>query len=263
MDRDSHGGSGPDTVVDRLLDESWEARDRRGSQRELTAEAAAAILFVGVAAALFILSGAAGAVSPGTACLLIGSYAVVARVEFPVGAGHVIPTQLVLVPMLVIMPPGAVPAAVAVGLVLSGLPEWARGTAGGRRVLSAIPDAWHAVGPAAVLLAAGSPSIGYRQIPLMIAALAASCLVDLASSLTRLRLAGIVPDWTVQLRVIASVWAVDACLAPVAFVAAVSSRRAQVRDARGAAAGAPPVAVGARSQQAHRPGPCPPQTRGA
>ncbi len=227
MHRDGDITPQTDTVVDQLLDESWDSRDRRGSRRELTVEAAAAILFIGVAATLFVLSGAASAVQPGAACLLIGAYAVVARVEFPVGAGHVIPTQLVLVPMLVIMPPGAVPVAVAAGLVLSGLPEWALGSVSGRRVLSAVPDAWHAVGPAAVLLAAGSPNIGYGQIPLMVAALAAAGLVDLASSLTRLRLAGIVPDGTVQLRVILSVWGVDACLAPVAFLAAVSFRHVQ------------------------------------
>jgi diguanylate cyclase (GGDEF)-like protein len=224
MDRDNDPAFRPDTVVDRLLEESWESRERRGSRRELTVEATAAILFGIAAAALLVLSGGAGALRPGTACLLIGIYAVLARVEFPVGAGHAIPTQLVLVPMLVLMPPGAVPVAVAAGLVLSALPDWARGRIAGRRVLSAVPDAWHAVGPAAVLLAAGSPRIGYGQVPLLAVAGVACCLVDLASSLTRVRLAGVVLDWTVQLRVIATVWVVDACLVPLGFLAAVSAR---------------------------------------
>jgi diguanylate cyclase (GGDEF)-like protein len=224
MDRDNEPASGPDTVVDRLLEESWGSRERRGSRRELTVEAAAAILFGGVAAALLVFSGAVGAVRPGTACLLIGTYAVLARVEFPVGAGHVVPTQLVLVPMLVLLPPGAVPVAVAAGLVLSTLPDWARGRVAGRRVLSAIPDAWHAVGPVAVLLAAGSPRIGYGQVPLLAVAGVACCLVDFASSLSRLWLAGIVLDWRVQLRVIAMVWVVDACVVPLGFLAAVSAR---------------------------------------
>jgi diguanylate cyclase (GGDEF)-like protein len=227
MDRDIDSVTRPDTVVDQLLEESWESRQRRGSQRELTVEAAAAVLFTAVAATLLVLSGAVSAVRPGTACLLIATYAIVARIEFPVGAGHVVPTQLVLVPMLVLLPPGAVPVAVAAGLVLSALPDWARGRVAGRRVLSAVPDAWHAVGPAAVLLAAGSPHIGGGQIPLVAAALAACALVDLASSLTRLWLAGIVLDWRVQLRVITAVWVVDACLAPLGFLAAVSARHHQ------------------------------------
>jgi diguanylate cyclase (GGDEF)-like protein len=224
MDRDIHHATRPDTVVDQLLEDSWESRARRGSRRELTVEAVAAILFGCVAAALLVLNGGASGLRLGTACLLIATYAVVARVEFPWGTGHVVPTQLVLVPMLVLLPPGAVPAAVAAGLVLSALPDWARARVAGRRVLSAVPDAWHAVGPAAVLLAAGSPRIGAGQIPLMVAALAACCLVDLASSLTRLWLAGIVADWTAQPRVIAAVWVVDACLAPFGFLAAVSAR---------------------------------------
>jgi diguanylate cyclase (GGDEF)-like protein len=226
MDRDNDNVARPDTVVDRLLEDSWESRELRASRRELTVDAAAAILFGCVASALLVLGGTASAVPLGTACLLIATYAAVARVEFPVGAGHAIPTVLVLVPMLVLMPPGAVPVIVAAGLVLSALPEWVRGRGrgGGRRALSAVPDAWHAVGPAAVLLAAGSPHIGEAQIPLVAAALAAGCLVDLVASLTRLRLAGTVLDWRVQPRVIATVWVVDACLAPLGFLAAIGAR---------------------------------------
>jgi diguanylate cyclase (GGDEF)-like protein len=224
MDRDHDTAIRPDTVVDRLLEASWESRERRGSRRELSVEAAAAVLFGSVAAALLLLSGAASAIHPFTACVLIGTYAVVARIEFPVGAGHVIPTQLMLVPMLVILPPAVVPPAVAAGLALATLPDWVRGRVAGRRMLSAVPDAWHAVGPAVVLIAAGSPRIGTGQIPLVVVALAASGLVDLASSLTRLWLAGIVVAWRVQLRVIATVWVVDACLAPLGLLAALSAR---------------------------------------
>ena len=224
MDRDNEFANRPDTAVDQLLDESWESRERRGSRRELTVEAVAAVLFTGAAAALLGASLPVPLVPWGTACLLIAIYAIVARIEFPVGAGHVIPTQLVLVPMLVMLPPATVPLAVAAALVLSIFPDWLRGRVAFRRVLSAVPDAWHAIGPAAVLIAAGSPHIGGPEIPLIAAALAVSCLVDLTSSMSRLGLAGIVVDWRVQLRVIVAVWVVDACLAPLGFVAAVSAR---------------------------------------
>jgi diguanylate cyclase (GGDEF)-like protein len=225
MERDPDTAIRPDTVADRLLEESWESRERRGSRRELSVEAAAAVLFGSVAAALLLVGGGLGAIHPMTVGVLIAIYAVVARVEFPVGAGHVIPTQLVLVPMLVILTPGAVPVAVAAGLSLATLPDWIRGRVAGRRMLSAVPDAWHAAGPAVVLLSAGSPRMGTGEIPLLAAALAAGCLVDLLSSLSRLRLAGIVVEWRVQLRVIATVWVVDACLAPLGFLAAFSARR--------------------------------------
>jgi diguanylate cyclase (GGDEF)-like protein len=224
MDRESELATRPDTVVDQLLEESWESRERRGSRRELTVEAVAAVLFAAVAAALLVLGGPVHHVRAGPVGLLIATYAVVARIEFPVGAGHVVPTQLVLVPMLVMLPPATVPLAVAGGLALSILPDWLRRRVAFRRVLSAVPDGWHATGPAGVLVAAGSPHIGGGQVALIVAALAASGLVDLASSMTRLRLAGIVVQWRVQLRVIGAVWVVDACLAPLGFVAGLSAR---------------------------------------
>jgi diguanylate cyclase (GGDEF)-like protein len=55
----------------------------------------------------------------------------------------------------------------------------------------------------------------------MAAAFAACCLFDFVSALLRMRLAGIVPDVTVQARVMLSVWAVDGCLAPLGFAVAL------------------------------------------
>ncbi|MGH2894240.1 MAG: bifunctional diguanylate cyclase/phosphohydrolase, partial [Solirubrobacteraceae bacterium] len=85
--------------------------------------------------------------------------------------------------------------------------------------------AWHAVGPAVVLLIAGSPQIGFAQLPLLAAALAAGCVVDLAGSLVRMRLAGVVPDLKLQMRVIGLVWTVDASLAPLGFLGAMTARQ--------------------------------------
>jgi diguanylate cyclase (GGDEF)-like protein len=118
-----------------------------------------------------------------------------------------------------------VPAAVGAGMVIGNGVDWAFGRVPPRRVLSAVPDAWHAVGPAAVLLAAGSPQIGFGQLPLLGLAFAAGCLVDLVSSVVRMRLAGVGPDVRLHLRVIGMVWTVDACLAPLGFVGALAARQ--------------------------------------
>ncbi|MFL5864329.1 MAG: HD domain-containing phosphohydrolase [Solirubrobacteraceae bacterium] len=213
--------------TEHLLERSWEQRMRRASERELLVDAIAAALFVAVAGALLLVAGGthgrAGEV--GTAALLIAVYALVARIEFPVGAGYVVPTQLILVPMLLVLPPAAVPAAVGAGLVLGNAADAMFGRVPPRRVLSAVPDAWHAVAPAVVLLLAGSPTIGFGQLPLLAAAIAAGCVLDLACSLVRMRLAGVVPQLDLQIRVIALVWAVDACLAPLGFLAAIATRR--------------------------------------
>ena len=212
------------SATERLLENSWEARERQASQRELVVEASAAGLFV-AAAAVQILTGGMAGLRPQVAVLLVAVYAVVGRIEFPVGAGFVVPTQLILVPMLLMLPPAVVPAAVAIGLVSGNAVECALGRVPPRRILSAVPDAWHAIGPAAVLLAAGSPRIGFDQLPLLGAAFAAGCIVDLAGSMARMRLAGVVPDLKLQMRVIALVWAVDASLAPLGFLAAMAARQ--------------------------------------
>ena len=212
------------SATEQLLERSWEARERRASERELTVDASAAVLFLAAAAALLLHPGVS---SPnlGRALMLVAVYALVARVEFPVGAGYVVPTQLVLVPMLVLLPPALVPAAVAAGLVIGNAIDWSLGRVPARRVLSAIPDAWHAIGPALVLIAAGSPTIGFAQLPVLMAAFAAGCVADLAGSLVRMRLAGLVPRMRLQIQVIALVWAVDAGLAPLGLLAALQMRQ--------------------------------------
>jgi diguanylate cyclase (GGDEF)-like protein len=212
-----------DSVTERLLERSWAGRDRRASERELIVDATAAALFSAVAGLLLLGGSTAGLRLPVSA-LLVAVYALVCRIEFPVGAGYVVPTQLILVPMLLILPPAVVPAAVGAGMVIGNGLDWAFGRVPPRRVLSALPDAWHAVGPAAVLLLAGSPRIGFAQLPLFALAFGAGCLIDLISSLVRMRLAGVGPTLRLQLRVIWLVWAVDACLAPLGFLAGIAAR---------------------------------------
>ncbi len=212
------------SATERLLETSWEDRERRASQRELVVEGCAAALFAVAAATQLVVWGAPG-LRVGVAVLLVAIYAVVGRIEFPVGAGYVVPTQLILVPMLLMLPPAVVPVAVAIGLVSGNAVECMLGRVPPRRILSAVPDAWHAVGAAAVLLVAGSPRIGFDQLPLLAAAFAAGCIVDLAGSMVRMRLAGVVPDLKLQMRVIGLVWAVDASLAPLGFLAATTARQ--------------------------------------
>jgi diguanylate cyclase (GGDEF)-like protein len=206
------------SAAERLLEDSWEARARaRASRRELIVEAAAGALFLAAWAGLLVAQGAARPLQPATVALLVVLYVVVARVEFPVGTGHVLPTQLVLVPMLVLLPPAVVPGVVAAGLIAATVIDLALRRVPARRLVSAVPDAWHALGAALVLVAAGSPQIDFHAVPLMAGAFAACCVVDFVSALLRMRLAGIVPDVTVQARVMLSVWAIDGCLAPLGF----------------------------------------------
>src|SRR4051794_19808252 len=213
-----------ETAADRLLEESWDGRTRRLPRRELVTEIVFAVLFVVSACALLLLPGATAGFDPALAALLICLYAILAGVEFPVGAGNVLPTQLVLIPMVVLAPPGVVPLLVSAGLLLARLSDWVRRRGSFDRLLFSIPDAWHAVGPALVLLAAGAPQIGLAELPLLVAAFAACCVFDAGCAILREWASrGVAP--TLQLHVFGLVWAVDACLAPIGFLAAEVAQR--------------------------------------
>src|SRR4051794_32316915 len=120
-----------------------------------------------------------------TAVLLVGTYAFVARVRFQVGPGLVRPTQLVLIPMLFLLPPLAVPLLVAAGSLLSELPAIVRRTAHPERVLVTLADSWYAIGPALVLglLVEVDPTRVAWQVCLL--ALLAQFTVDFAVSTLR------------------------------------------------------------------------------
>ena len=118
-------------------------------RRELTTELAAGGLFLLAGVALLFVPRATAGFDIAVAIALVVLYALVSRVEFPVGAGYVFPSQLVLVPMLLLLPPATVPLLVAAGLVLVRLHDLVRRRGSALRLLFAIPDAWHAVGPGA------------------------------------------------------------------------------------------------------------------
>ncbi len=203
-------------ATDRLLEESWQARSRRLPRRELVSEFIAAVAFLAAAGGLLLLPDATSGFDPLVAVVLVCIYAILGRVEFPVGAGNVVPTQLILIPMLVLLPPATVPLVVACGLLLAKLSR-RRGSLD--HLLFSIPDGWHAVGPAVVLLAAGAPQLDLGDLPLLGAAFVCCCIFDAGSATLREAAArGVAPS--LQLRVIALVWVVDACLAPIGFLAA-------------------------------------------
>ena len=214
------------SLGDPLLAEAWELRSRRASRRELLAESGAAALFGLCCGALLAVSGG-GAPPFWLSVLFVALYALVSRVSFPVGAGHAVPTQVVLVPMLLLLPPAAVPPLAAAGLVLGTFVEWTTGRGGPQRILFSVPDAWHALGPAAVLAIAGDPHGGIPDAEVLLLAFAAGCFVDMASAMLREAAAlGIAPG--LQLRAMAQVWLADACLAPIGLLVAQAAGDASV-----------------------------------
>jgi HD-GYP domain-containing protein (c-di-GMP phosphodiesterase class II) len=161
------------------LRESWDreyAEPLRG--RELLTEAVSAAAFLATAVAMAVFIPAERAFDVPLALALVASYALVARVRFPIGYGFTVPTQIVFVPMLFLVPVGSVPLLVAAGMVVSSLPEYFRGDRHPSRVLAAVGNAWHSMGPVAVLAAFSITEPQLADWPVLLAALAAQVAVD-------------------------------------------------------------------------------------
>ena len=183
--------------------------------------------FLAVAAPMALTLDSQRSPSVLTVALLTVAYALTSRVEFEVGSGSAVPTQLFLVPMLFLLPAPAVPLFVAIGYVLGHLPDHVRGQAPAERAVVLLGNSWHAVGPALVFSLAGEPAIALGNWPIFLGALATQFALDLASSTARERLAvGVSPR--LLLRPMGWVFAVDALLAPVGLLAAYASARSAV-----------------------------------
>jgi len=153
---------------------------------------------------------------------LICAYAAAWRLEFEVGSGFCVPTQLLLVPMLFILPLGQVPLCVAAAIVAANVVDGVRKVRHIERTLAQAGNAWHVVGPVAILAAAGATAPRLRDWPIYLAALTAQFAFDFAASALRGRIAlGVAPRE--QLRTLAPVWAMDAALAPVGLAVALAS----------------------------------------
>src|SRR5438874_1204907 len=211
--------------VERLLEDSWKTRSRRVSRRELLVETAASTLFLVLAIPLALSALGSNQIDPLLAGGLMVLYALSCLIKFPIGAGYVVPSYMVLVPMLLLLPPGAVPLLTACSLVLGTLVLAAVRRAEPERVFFAISDAWHTLGPAAVLVAAGPFHGSVRLSPVLYAAaFLAGCVVDLVTATVReSAILGI--RSRVQIRVIGVVWVIDACIAPLGLLVAYAAHR--------------------------------------
>jgi HD-GYP domain-containing protein (c-di-GMP phosphodiesterase class II) len=198
----------------------WEAP----SKYEWRAELIVGLPFLGAALALALLGHSDRTLHAGPAIALVLAYAALSRVRFHAGAGHTVPTQLVFVPMLFALPTQLVPLLVLAGMLIGNAPDYARGALHPGRALMLPGDAWHALGPALVLVLAGATSASWGDWPWYVAALGAQFALDLGAYAARARLALDIPGRD-QLRVLGWVWVVDSLLAPLGLLAAFATTR--------------------------------------
>ncbi|MDP9384398.1 MAG: GGDEF domain-containing protein [Actinomycetota bacterium] len=207
-----------EAAADDLLTQTWGQRARGVLRREAALELGLSAAFV---AAVLVLDAhdASTSASFWLASALALAYGLASRVEFSVGAGSMVASQLVLVPMLFMLTPAQIPVTVAAGLALGALLDRFVGRAPLSRALYVCGDAWHAVGPAAVVALTGPWVLGPSILLPVLAAFLAQCALDFASSAARFRVGlGVGPAAT--LKILATIWIVDALLTPVGLMAA-------------------------------------------
>lgn len=205
-----------------LIEQSRQNVEQRLGNRDLHASLLLGAAFLVTALVLGLTADSARPADLLTIALLIVAYAVASRVDFEVGTGYAVPTQLVLVPMLVLLPVPIVPLCVLAGLLLGGAPEYVRKRVPFDRSVLRLVNSWHAVGPTLVLLAAGEPRPSPSHLPVYAVALLAQFVFDFASTAMRDRL-GLAVSPLSLLPVMTWIWAVDLALTPVAILVALGS----------------------------------------
>jgi putative nucleotidyltransferase with HDIG domain len=189
--------------------------------REVAAYAIVGIPFA-IAAGLLVAFGVDGRVDAADVVLFTLAAAAIGRLEFEIGSGYLVPTQLVFVPMLFVLPAAIAPLVVAAALLLDRVPDVLRRRLHPQRLLLVPGEAWFALGPAVVFVLAGMDEPTLADWPLYALALAAQFAGDLASSALRERVAhGVRPR--LQLGVLRDVWLVDGLLSPIGLLAAYAS----------------------------------------
>jgi HD-GYP domain-containing protein (c-di-GMP phosphodiesterase class II) len=205
---------------DALIEESRERARTPLAQRDSIVTGTSAAAFLLAAGVLQVVYPGERDPSVGLMVLLILAYALASKVEFEVGIGSAIPTQLVFVPMLFLLPPAMVPLSVAVGLLLGSASEYLRRQEHPERALVIVASSWNAFGAALVIALAGEPEAAWAAWPVLLAAVLAQFAFDLAGSAARAWFAFRIPP-TAHVRLMAWVSGVDLALTPVALLIAM------------------------------------------
>lgn len=162
----------------RLLVEARERLSLGLLDRERTVELLAALLFVAAAVALPLAVDATRAFNPLLALGLVATYALATRIEFRIAVGWTDPSQLVLVPMLFLLPTELVPLLVAAALLAARIPEYLNREVHPGRILLRVADASYSLWPALVLIAFDATSPDWGDWPVYALALLAQFAAD-------------------------------------------------------------------------------------
>ena len=187
------------------------------SRRDRVTESGFAIALIAVAVAMARWLPGPETSSLGLAALLLCVSVLTQRVRFTIGSVTLVPTHLVIPPMLLLLHPALVIATVVLSGIVCRLPDYVRRAKHPDHILFSFGDSWHVAGAGLVLGFAGvTTTPGFEHWPVYVAALAAQITFDNVITPLRMWLAlGVPPE--LQLRLQAIGIAIDSALAPIGF----------------------------------------------
>jgi diguanylate cyclase (GGDEF)-like protein len=218
------GGSGLPSAVS-TVEEIVDARRRAASgagRADGWSALALGLGFLVLAVACAARARGLGPADAAVAVPLIALYVVAYRTVFESVSSSAVPTQPVLVGLLLLLPPAIVPITVLLALQIagSGLLQPADRREG---VLLRWVQGWHCLGPVCVLLLAGSPAASLDHWSLYLGALAAQFVLDATVCAIRARVLGVSLNrlaatlrWT---------YAIDCLLAPIGVAIVLAGGR--------------------------------------
>lgn len=147
-------------------------------------------------------------------------YAVASSIEFEIGSASAVPTEPVLVAMLLLIPPSLVPLCVVAGLALSSVVIEAR-TGRHEPWLVTACSSFHSVGPAAVVIMFGPSGSDAHMWWLLLWILVAQMICDLTIAAVR-TCYGLGLPFRELMAMVRWSYSVDATLAPTGLLAAMA-----------------------------------------
>src|SRR3954470_11705855 len=209
-------------LADQLVGEARERRARSMDARERVVVAVFAALYVVAAVLIALLVPSERDVSPLLIAGLLIGHAAVSQVRFEFGVGFVVPEQLVVVPMLLLLPLPYVPILIAAAGAIGLIPDFIRGSWSKDRWLKPIADSGPYIAPVLILaaFAPGAPELS--NAPVYAVAILAQVGMDFAQTVVRNAFLDRVPIWDLA-KGFAGSARVELILSPVALVATLAA----------------------------------------
>jgi HD-GYP domain-containing protein (c-di-GMP phosphodiesterase class II) len=209
-------------LADQLVGEARERRARSMDARERTVVAVFAAIYSVAFVLIALLVPSERDVSPLLIAGLLIGHAAVSQVRFEFGVGFVVPEQLVVVPMLLLLPLPYVPVLIATAGAIGLIPDFIKGSWSRDRWLKPIADSGPYIAPVLILaaLAPGAPELS--SAPVYALAILAQIGMDFAQTVVRNALLDRVPLWDLA-KGFAGSARVELILSPVALVATLAA----------------------------------------